>query len=71
MKEWIFTDQDIKGVHVGICDLNGIWRGKRLPYGDLKKLADMPVRMPLSATAVDIWGNDVVANAAVAHVVYR
>ncbi|MDF2371165.1 MAG: glutamine synthetase family protein [Rhizobiaceae bacterium] len=64
MKEWIITDQDIKGVHVGICDLNGIWRGKRLPYGDLKKLADMPVRMPLSATAVDIWGNDVVANAA-------
>lgn len=42
-----------------ICDLNGIFRGKRLPAGRMAKVLKEGIRMPLSSIGVDIWGTDV------------
>ncbi len=44
---------------VGIADLNGQMRGKRLPSAQAGKLEKGGVRMPLSALNVDIWGEDI------------
>ncbi len=51
------TDQMIRA---GICDLNGIWRGKLMPASQMEKLVDGKMRMPFSASTVDIWGQDIV-----------
>lgn len=42
-----------------ICDMNGIFRGKRVPRAKLAKLGTEGIRMPLSSVGVDIWGTDV------------
>ena len=44
---------------VAACDLNGQWRGKRVPAAYAAKLEKGAVRMPLSALNVDIWGGDI------------
>ncbi len=44
---------------VALCDLNGIMRGKRVPRAQISKILEGDIRMPLSASAVDIWGRDV------------
>lgn len=45
------------------CDLNGVFRGKRLPLAAAEKLATSGIRMPMSSIGVDIWGTDVLGNA--------
>lgn len=40
-------------------DINGVIRGKWLPVGSADKLADGGVRLPVSTSALDIWGVDV------------
>ena len=40
-------------------DANGVIRGKWVPADDLPKLASASVRLPISAYALDIWGEDV------------
>ncbi|MBV7433819.1 glutamine synthetase family protein [Cardiobacteriaceae bacterium TAE3-ERU3] len=50
-------------LYVAACDLNGVWRGKRLAMSQLEKAQGGEVRLPLSILSVDIWGGDVVANA--------
>ncbi len=47
-------------IRAGICDLNGIWRGKLMPASQLDKLQKGGLRMPFSAPTVDIWGQDIV-----------
>ena len=42
------------------CDLNGIWRGKRVPLANLEKVLDEGIRIPLSASCLDIWGSDLI-----------
>ena len=42
-------------VRIGAVDLNGQWRGKRLP----SEMAEKPMRMPLSALNVDLSGADI------------
>jgi glutamine synthetase len=41
------------------CDLNGMFRGKRIPRTQAGKLLSDGIRMPMSSMAVDIWGTDV------------
>ncbi len=44
---------------VAALDLNGQWRGKRVPGSYATKLDSGALRMPLSALNVDIWGKDI------------
>ena len=46
-------------VQVGVCDLNGVTRGKRIPRAQLDKALSGGMRMPLSVSALDIWGRDI------------
>lgn len=46
-------------ISIALWDLNGVARGKRLPGEQLDKALQGKVRMPLSATTVDIWGRDI------------
>jgi glutamine synthetase len=41
-----------------ICDMNGIFRGKRVPADRMPKLLKDGIRMPMSSIGVDIWGTD-------------
>ncbi len=43
---------------VATCDLNGIWRGKRIPVTQVEKVLREGVRIPMSASCVDVWGTD-------------
>ncbi|WP_204113960.1 glutamine synthetase family protein [Shimia biformata] len=46
-------------IRVGAADLNGQWRGKRVPGTYATKLDKGAVRLPLSALNADIWGEDI------------
>lgn len=48
--------------YAAICDLNGIWRGKRLPSRKVASIAKGGLKMPLSLGCVDVWGDDVLTN---------
>jgi len=50
---------DATAVHIALCDLNGVARGKRIPGAGLEKALQGSLRMPLSVPTVDIWGRDV------------
>ncbi len=53
---------DVSHLHtlrIGICDLNGQMRGKRVPSAYAPKLSTGAVRMPYSALNVDLWGADI------------
>ena len=50
---------DPSSIRVALCDLNGVARGKRLPGDQLDKVLQGKIRLPLSATTVDIWGRDI------------
>ncbi|NNU79846.1 glutamine synthetase [Halovulum dunhuangense] len=61
---WIAARPELKSLRVAVCDLNGCYRGKRVPVeGALKSLRD-GIRMPLTLSAQDIWGRDIVDNPA-------
>ena len=46
-------------MHIALCDLNGVARGKRIPGAGLEKALQGNLRMPLSVPTVDIWGRDI------------
>lgn len=46
-------------IRVAAVDLNGISRGKRVPFSYGEKLDRGAVRLPFSALNVDIWGEDI------------
>lgn len=46
-------------IRVAVADLNGISRGKRVPYSYGEKLGKGAVRLPFSALNVDILGEDI------------
>lgn len=52
-------DDDIETLYVTVCDINGIFRGKRIPLHKYNSAANGSIRMPLSVTVVDIWGEDI------------
>ncbi len=59
MLTWLNERPEIKNLRAAVCDLNGLMRGKLVPVGQVKKVLDGGMRMPLSVTSVDIWGNDI------------
>lgn len=57
---WIEAHPEVESLRVAVCDLNGALRGKRIPVSQLEKALEGGLRMPLSITGVDIWGEDIV-----------
>lgn len=55
----IDADTAPRAFYAAICDLNGIFRGKRLPGSKLDSAQGGGIRMPMSSIGVDIWGTDV------------
>ena len=49
-------------IEILACDLNGILRGKRVPKDQLDKVHKDGMKFPRSILALDIWGEDVMAN---------
>lgn len=62
MLRWLAERPDIGSVRAAVCDLNGAFRGKRLPVGRAAKVFKGELRMPLSVSCPDIWGADVEDN---------
>lgn len=52
-------------IEILACDLNGILRGKRVPREQLDKIHRDGMKFPRSILALDIWGEDVLANGVV------
>ncbi len=46
-------------IRVALCDLNGVARGKRIPASQVDKALNGGIRLPLTASMVDIWGRDI------------
>lgn len=62
LARWAENQAGLRDAYVAICDIHGIWRGKRVPLKKLARLERTPIRIPVSAAAVDVWGNDVPEN---------
>ncbi|WP_420546687.1 glutamine synthetase family protein [Curvivirga sp.] len=60
--EWLEGRDDISHVTVGVVDLQGILRGKRLPKDQAKKVLTGGLKLPLSGGTTDIWGEDLHEN---------
>ncbi len=60
MLEWLEQHPEVEGLRAAICDLNGNLRGKGIPVQQAIKALEGGMRMPLSASCVDIWGEDIV-----------
>jgi len=56
---WFAERPNIEYILPFVVDLNGVFRGKRLPVSQVKKLVKNGFRMPLSSVNVDIWGRDI------------
>ena len=56
--EWIKSVGGNPTIIAAACDLNGIWRGKRIPASQVVKVLSDGMRIPMSASCVDIWGSD-------------
>jgi len=66
MLEWLAQRPAIENLRAGVCDFNGIMRGKLIPVAQAEKALTGGLRIPLSTTSVDIWGNDI-ANSSLVH----
>lgn len=56
---WLSNHPQIESIYACVCDLNGTMRGKRIPVDHAEKMAQGDLRMPLSVTNLDIWGEDI------------
>ena len=56
--EWINEAGSTPVIMAATCDLNGIWRGKRIPVTQVEKVLSEGIRIPISASCVDVWGAD-------------
>ncbi|MEM7739335.1 MAG: glutamine synthetase family protein [Pseudomonadota bacterium] len=45
-----------------VCDLNGVYRGKRVPPEELEALKLGKMKLPLATLFLDIWGRDVIGS---------
>ncbi len=59
VSSWLKERPEIESIFACVCDLNGVMRGKRIPVDQAEKMANGEIRMPLSATNLDIWGEDI------------
>ncbi len=60
-KQFFAENPDVETLEAFVVDVSGILRGKKMPRQNADKLFKGGVRMPRSAFAVDIWGQDVPA----------
>jgi glutamine synthetase len=51
----------VEMIEAFVVDVNGVLRGKWVPRRSIKKITNDGMRIPLSAFAPDIWGNNVEA----------
>ena len=58
-KQFLKRHPDVEAVDAFIIDVNGVPRGKKLPRDTAEKIFKDGLRLPRSAFAVDIWGQDV------------
>ena len=57
---WISDLGENPPIIAAACDLNGIWRGKRIHLNHLEKVLKEGIRIPISASCLDTWGSDLV-----------
>jgi len=50
---------EIQNINIVLTDLNGIFRGKKIPLSQIDKIEKGNFRMPFSVLNLDIWGNDI------------
>jgi glutamine synthetase len=55
---WRAKNPELGYVQAGVVDLNGQFRGKRMPMENFDKVMTDGFRMPSSLMGVDIWGRD-------------
>ncbi len=60
--KWLEQHAEVNSIRAAVCDLNGIWRGKRVPVAQAEKMLTEGTRMPLSSTSLDVWGADIEEN---------
>ena len=53
--------EEIKNIQIAVCDLNGIFRGKKIPVEQVEKLQREPIGMAF-CSVLDIWGDFVEGN---------
>ncbi len=58
-QEWCNANPDVTFATIAVCDVNGVFRGKRVPVENIVKVFNEGIRMPCSACTVDIWGCDI------------
>lgn len=56
---WLAERPEITSIFACVCDLNGIMCGKRIPVEQAGKMVNSELRMPLSVTNLDVWGEDI------------
>jgi glutamine synthetase len=62
MLEWLATQGENCALRAVVCDLNGIFRGKRVPLESARRALEGALKMPLSTLFVDVWGGDALAS---------
>ena len=62
LNNWLLEHPEIETVFACVCDLNGTMRGKRLQVEQAAKILEGGLRMPLSITSLDVWGEDIEGN---------
>lgn len=58
-REWARRHPQVTSLRAAVCDMNGTFRGKRLPVASLGDIAEGVIRMPLTLANQDIWGRDI------------
>lgn len=56
---FLAENPDVRRIDLMIVDMNGLLRGKWLPIASASKLGAGAVRLPVSTSALDMWGHDV------------
>ena len=56
--KWRKENPKVDYIQAAVVDLNGQFRGKRMPMENFDKLMNDGFRMPVSLMGVDIWGRD-------------
>mgnify|MGYP001158691210 FL=1 len=59
LSEFFKSNSEIQNINIVLTDLNGIFRGKKIPISQIDKIEKGNFRMPFSVLNLDIWGNDI------------
>lgn len=62
IRTWLGAGERPGALRVVACDLNGIFRGKRVPLAAMDEALAGRVKLPVSTLFVDVWGNDALAS---------